>query len=163
MIEKDKTIDNLKELELTLIQDNIKRKKRLLEDQQQAEQDAEDKRIKDKRAAQSITTANVDQAYQDELEAFQGAIIDLIGDLNDILMLSYKGRIGRNLIPSFNALYLKVGNYKRELGGKLINLKPEDRQHIYTMNKRLEANVKSILIPILTKDKNKQERLKNKL
>jgi hypothetical protein len=163
MIEKDKNIDSLKELELEILNNQRSERKRLIKEQQDAIQNTEDVRIKDKRINQSIKETEQGQAYKEELEAFQGAIIDLIGDLNDILLLAYKGRIGRNLIPSFNSLYLKVASYRKDYSNKLIIVKPEDRQSLYSMNKRLEANIKTVLIPILSKDKNKQERLKSKL
>lgn len=87
---------------------------------------------------------------------------DIIGDLNDILLSTFKsGRIGRNIVPNLNNIVLKINQYKKDNSTKLINLKPEDRQSLYTLSKKLNNNIKSLLIPTLTKDKNKQSRLKD--
>ena len=87
---------------------------------------------------------------------------DIIGDLNDILLSTFKsGRFGRNIVPNLNNIVLKINQYKKDNSTKLINLKPEDRQSLYTLSKKLNNNIKSLLIPTLTKDKNKQSRLKD--
>lgn len=153
-------IDNKEEI--VKVVDNFNKKeiekfnKKVLE-----EQELEDARIKNKRDTLELDRAK-EQEYNDNLELFQSMYFDIIGDLNDILLSTFKsGRIGRNIVPNLNNLVLKINQYKKDNSSKLINLKPEDRQSLYTLSKKLNNNIKSLLIPTLTKDKNKQSRLKD--
>lgn len=159
----DKKDDSLKELEKKIAQEKYKNIKKLNEEQIAKEQEQENERIKNKKIATQDSLSAQDTQYNDEVEMFQGMIIDLIGDLNDLLMTAYRGRIGKNMSTQFMKFTNKVVVYKKEMNSKLIALKPLDRQTMLYANKKLDMVMKNLVIPTMSKDENKKKRLNSKL
>lgn len=159
----DKNDDSLKELEKKIAQEKFKQIKKLNEEQIAKEQEVENERIRNKKIANQESLSTQESQYNDEVEMFQGMIVDLIGDLNDLLMLAYRGRVGKNMSNQFIKFNNKVIAYKKELNTKNIVLKPNDRQTMLYTNKKLEMAMKSLVIPTMTKDESKKKRLNSKL
>jgi hypothetical protein len=157
------TDDRLDELDKLLALEKTKARRKMNEDLVSKEQETKDLRIKNKKAQIKIDSTSQDQQYNQDVEDFQGMVIDLIGDLNDLLLLAYKGRIGRTNINSLTQFQNKVIGYKKDLNSKLVVLKPNDRQTFLYTNKKIDSVMKNVVIPTISKDESKKERLKNKL
>lgn len=155
--------DSLKELEQALIKEKLKAKKKLNEDIIAKEQEAEDLRIKNKKEGIKKSAVEDLDKYNQDLESFQGMILDLIGDVNDLLMLAYRGKVGKNIVPNLTKISNKVLEYRKNMNNTNLILNAQDRQSMLFVNKKIDNLMKSVVVPMITKDENKKKRLKEKL
>ena len=131
---------------------------RMFEDNEQA---IEDERIKNKRENQSLEQARLERERVAKVEDFETFVFDMIGDLNDLFLLGYKGRLNNALVSKMTELTNKMNNKKKELVGINVVLNPTERNEMRNINTKVKNGMKNVIIPQITKDELKKTKFKS--
>lgn len=138
-------------------------KKKLQEEQEQQELDQESLRIQTKRSDLETKKLEQEKVRSESVENIELFLLEMIGDINDMIKLGYKGRYGSNLSTKLLELNNKILQKRKEVAGKNIILNSIERNECLNFSKRLDMNIKNVVLPQSVKDRNKLERMKNSL
>lgn len=138
------------------------KKKKLEEVDNLVQQNAEDTRIKNKKIEQKNIVTKMEQDRKKSVEDFEVFVFDMIATLNEMLLISSRGRIGTGVAQLMLEMNRTIIEKRKEVTRGIV-LSAEERREFLLANKKIENVMKNVVIPIITKDENKRSRLKSKL